>query len=330
MGRYVDSLTHVGAFSGVVRVAKDGDVLFEQAYGLAHRDPPIPTRSDTRFNLASIGKMFTAVAVLQLAEQGKLSLQDPIAKYLPGILPPEIGSKIRIAHLLTHTSGLGDFTQEPFADDDPRSWRDDLRHLRGAALESEPGTGWAYSNAGYLLLGAVVENVSGEDFHDYLRRHVYEPAGMNTAGEFSVDQLPPNTATGYTEEKCEGGTRLVSVYRGPSRGGPAGGNFASATDLHRFAQALLKGRLLRPETVREMLSPRPELNSPRYGYGVQLFGTSGSDVGHSGGAPGMNNYLRVRLDQGYVFVALSNTDTGGRLAIRKIAELASPPDRDGN
>ncbi len=169
---YLDKVVAGDLFSGTVLLARNGEVLFKGAYGQANKDFDTPNNIDTKFNLGSMNKMFTAVAVAQLAKRGKLSFDDPVGKYLStDWLPVEVAGKITIRHLLTHTSGLGSYFNEKFMNSSRALFRnvDDYKPLVADDRPAfEPGTKWAYSNTGFLLLGAVIEKVTGQNYFDYV------------------------------------------------------------------------------------------------------------------------------------------------------------------
>lgn len=306
---YIRKLADADAFSGAVLVSRDGTPVFQGAYGEASREFGVPNRVETRFILGSINKMFTAVAILQQVERGHLRLDDPVSRHLPGVLPEDVAVRIRIEHLLTHTSGLGDFlfTPEmwPLSRARFRGISDYLSILAEAELRFEPGTRWGYSNTGYLLLGAILEKVTGRDYFDYVSENIFEPAGMTATGSPELDMVPLNLASGYERHFVNGAFRLRSDrYEQVVRGTPAGGGFSSVADMMRFGEALRLNRLLLPETTRMMLTPKPELGSPAYGFGAGVHGNGG--VGHTGGGPGTNNAFEIYLETGVIIVALGN------------------------
>lgn len=316
-------------FSGAVLLARGSDVLFAEAYGDANKNYGVPNRLDTRFSLGSQNKMFTAVAIAQLVEAGKLSFEDPLSKFLPDHFAPGVAEKIRIEHLLTHTSGLGNYFNRKYMESSRARFRtiDDLMELnRGDSLAFEPGKGWRYSNTGFLVLGKIVELVSGQDYHDYVREHVYLPAGMESTGQFELDQVNRDIAVGYEKEYSEAGLRYRNnVFDLGVRGGPAGGGYSTVGDLHRFALALMGGKLVSPAMVEILITPKPELSSPTYGYGFRraVVEGAGSDrmiVGHGGGFPGVSTYLDMVPSTGHVFVVLSNYGNGALwpLGLRKL------------
>ena len=196
-------------------VAKDGEVLFGKAYGMADRDKGIPNQLDTKFNLGSVGKTFTGVAIAQLAQEGKLAFDDPVGKYV-SVLPADIADKVTIEQLLTHTSGFGDFmTPEYHANkDNVLTIPEFMRYVVNQPLRFEPGTAHQYSNGGYILLGAVIESVSGKSYYDYIREHVLEPAGMEHTDFYEKDADTPNLARGYHPAGIPTGLKLLPPLEG--------------------------------------------------------------------------------------------------------------------
>jgi CubicO group peptidase (beta-lactamase class C family) len=322
---YVQKLAEADAFSGAVLLAKDGKVLFEKAYGEASKDFHVPNRTDTKFNLGSMNKMFTAVAIAQLAERGKLSLEDPLAKFLPEFPTKEAAQKIKLKHLLTHTSGLGSYFNQKFMESSRERFRtvDDMMKLaEGEKLAFEPGTKWAYSNTGMLVLGAVIERVTGQSYFDYVRENIYKPAGMTNTDAYELDLVTPNLAVGYQKEFNEDGTIRFrnNIFQHVIRGGPAGGGYSTVGDLLKFDMALRANKLVGAEYVRQLLSAKPELNSPEYGYGF-FVDAKNRIVGHSGGFSGISSNLAMFLDSGYTAIVLSNYDGGSMPVGRKMQEL---------
>ncbi len=324
---HLDRLAVSDAFSGTVLLAKDGNVMFKQASGLASRRFNVPNKIDTKFNLGSMNKMFTGVAIAQLVERGKLSLEDPLRKYLStDWLPRDVTDKIRIKHLLTHTSGLGSYFNETYDKSSRALFRalDDYKPLiQGSTLAFEPGTDWQYSNTGMFLLGVVIEKVTGGTYFDYVRQHIYEPAGMINTDCYEMDRPVPNLAIGYSQEKAKGGPVWTNnLYKHVLKGGPAGGGFSTVEDLFRFAEALRGGKLLSPKYADMVTSGKPDWGSPDYGFGFGIGGDPGDRVvGHSGGFSGINSNLDIFLDSGYTAAVMSNQDRGASLVTGKITEL---------
>jgi len=321
----VKRLAEHDVFSGTVLLARDGKVLYKSAYGLASKRFDVPNKIDTKFNLGSMNKMFTAVAILQLVERGKLALDDPLSKYVgTDWLPREITDKIKIEHLLTHTSGLGSYFNDTYMQSSKLRFREleDYKPLvKDETLAFEPGTRWSYSNTGMFLLGVVIEKATGQNYFDYIRENVYKVAGMTNSDCYDMDRPVPNLAIGYT---LDGGEWRNNLYLHVVRGGPAGGGFSTVEDLLRFDQALRGHKLLSAASTEELWKGRPDLHSPEYGYGFGICGTPNDRiVGHSGGFSGISSNLDMFLDSGYTAAVMSNYDGGAIPIQRKIRELVA-------
>ncbi|MGD1049120.1 MAG: serine hydrolase domain-containing protein, partial [Candidatus Krumholzibacteriaceae bacterium] len=292
-------------FSGVVLVAKGGTALFEKAYGLASKEYGVPNRVDTRFNLGSLCKIITHIAVEQLAAKGALALDDELGKFLPDYPNKEAAEKITIRELLDMTSGVGDFFGEKY-DATPknriRNLADYLPLFASEPLLFEPGTKNQYSNGGYLLLGLIIEKASGQSYYDYVREHIYEPAGMKSTGHLEADVPVENVASGYTLT-WDGGDhagepRRNNIYTRPARGSSAGGGYSTVDDLLKLVLALKAGTFPAPETA-------------------GMFAGSGY---YAGGAPGISAFVGTEPATDCTIIVLSNYDpptavkTGNALA----------------
>ncbi len=307
----MDRLAAEDRFSGAVLFSKNGRPLFEQAYGFADHAFNAPNKVDTKFNMASVTKVFTAVAILQLVEQGKLTLDETLAKALPDYPNREVASKVTILELLEHRSGLGDIFGKAYEDSNPSKYRtlqDYLPLFANEPLLFEPGARVAYSNAGFVVLGLVIERLSGESYYEYVQDHIFKPAGMTDTGFWSSQDDAPNLALGYTAlapGQLPGGAQqpatapreaTLSLARGIS----AGGSFSTVEDLMRFSEALRTQKLLKPESVALLLQG---------GYGMPAGSSNGVRyAGHGGGAPGANTYFEMYPDAGYAVVVLANVD----------------------
>lgn len=297
-------------FSGNVLVAHDGHVLFEHSYGLADPAAGTPVTPDTRFNLASTGKLFTIVAVMQLVQQGKLDLDAPVGQYLPDWPVATVREQVTPRHLLMHTSGLGLYWGAAFDARRPSLQRlSDHLPLLSAEPAFPPGTGWRYSNVGYQLLGLLVEKLSGEDYHDYVARHVFAPAGMADSGFFAMDGRAEGVAV-----PRRGGTGPDRDQRLPMpepRGGAAGGGYSTARDLLRFHRALVGGALLDEATLQLMFAPvvlPAGTRAPPHGLGGLRYEADGHVVyGHPGGAPGVGVDFLATRDDDWAIVVMGNT-----------------------
>jgi len=291
-------------FSGVVLVARHGEVLLQKAWGLANRETRTLATLDTRFRLGSMNKMFTSVATLQLVEAGKLSLDDTIGKILPDYPNKDVASKVTVRHLLTHTGGTGDIFGPDFEKNrlTLREHSDYLKLYGSRGLTHEPGAEFRYSNYGFVLLGALIEKVTGMSYYDYVRSHIFQPAGMSSTDSLTEADVVPNRSIGYM--KGPGGW-APNTGTLPWRGTSAGGGYSTAGDLLRFAQALEAGKLISKASLAAATTPNKE--DYGYGFGIQGEGSL-RGYGHGGGAPGMNGELRIFPQLGYVVISLSNLD----------------------
>jgi CubicO group peptidase (beta-lactamase class C family) len=339
MTRYLDKLSEADVFSGAVLVARDGEPVFTGAYGMANAALDAANHLDTRFNIGSMNKMVTSVAIAQLEEAGELAFDDTIARHLPDY-PAEVAEQVTIHHLLTHTSGLGDFFGPRYqeAKESLHTLGDYLELFVDDPLRFEPGARFEYSNAGFIVLGLIVEAVAGDDYFDHVREAVYRPAGMDRTDSFERDAGTPNLAVGYTyplpddpkDLKVEDvlGERVTNDFFLAPRGTSAGGGYSTVDDLLRFDRALRADTLLEPATVATLIEGKVETPfgpDVRYAYG---FGDDRSGptriVGHGGGAPGIIAKLDMYWDLGTTVVALGNYDRVAELVSMKAKRLLAP------
>ena len=321
-------LADADVFSGAVLLAKDGQVLYKGAFGMANKDFNVPNRVDTKFNLGSMNKMFTGVAIAQLVEKGKLSYDDPLSKFIPDFPNPDAAKKIQIKHLLTHTAGLGGYFTEKYdamsrarirtVDDMMKLAREDEKELR-----FEPGSKWQYSNTGMMVLGKVIEIVSGQSYFDYVRENIYKPAGMTNTDAYELDKVNTNLAVGYDKRFTDSGVEWGNnIFAHVMRGGPQGGGYSTVEDLLKFDQALRSGKLVSPATFKLISTPKPELNSPQYGYGFG-YDAQRNVTGHSGGFPGISSNLDMYLGNGWTAIVMSNYSRGSGPLSQKMARLVT-------
>lgn len=326
---FVKGLVAEGKFSGAVLVARDGKSIFKRAYGLANREFDVPNRVDTRFNLASAGKMFTGVAVAQLAERGRLSFDDLVGKHLPDY-PREVASQVTVHHLLTHTSGMGSYWKPEFHEANHarfREVRDYLPLFADDPLAFKPGEKWSYSNAGFMLLGAIIERVSGQSYFGYVKEQVFGRAGMGDTDFYEADRVTPNLASGYTKQNryLQGSDEWTSnVFISPVKGGPAGGAYSTVDDLLRFDVALRTHKLLSRKYTETVLAGKVEYRpNAKYAYGFANDIVEGERVVfHDGGANGVSAEFDLYPDLGYTVVVLSNLDHPSARPVVKKAQQA--------
>jgi CubicO group peptidase (beta-lactamase class C family) len=238
---HLNSLARNEDFSGVVLIAKDGNPILQAAYGYANLADHIPNHIDTRFNMASMGKMFTAVAVMQLVQQGKIALTEEVGRYLPDFPNEAVRTQVTVEQLLTHTSGMGNFWEQldEKAKDHYRSVSDYIPLFAHEKLLFEPGKGFAYSNNGFTVLGLIIEAVSGKSYFDYVKENIYLPCGMADTDAFALDEPVSRMAIGYSRSQDRPGQLVSNLFVTTFKGGPAGGSYTTAPDLLRFADALV-------------------------------------------------------------------------------------------
>jgi len=303
----IKNLVSQNKFSGCIQISNRKEILFREAYGYASKSYLFENKINTKFNIASVGKIFTSVAILQLVEKGVLSLNVPIKEYCQGLISDDISDKITIRHLLTHTSGLGDYVglvnsasyQTAYEELD-----DFIDILKNATLSFEPGSKWNYSGIGYLLLGFIIKNITG-DYYDYITKNIFKKAEMNESGFWLFDEVLENAATAhYFDEKY--GKWRVWVNKPVTRGVPAGGGYSTVGDLTKFINALIDFKLINSTLVKEATTAKPEINSPFYGYGLFV---NENEVGHGGDGTGTNAKIGYK-NNGIIIVILSNISNG--------------------
>ncbi len=288
-----------------IAVARNGEVLKAAGYGLANLEHRVPVRAETIFQSGSLGKQFTAAAVMLLVEDGKIALSDAVAKYLPDA--PASWRAITVYHLLTHTSGIPDYTTATL---DLRRDRteDELARLAfGLELEFPAGARWNYSNTGYLLLGIVIRKTSGRFYADLLRERVFDPLGMKTARVISEEDIVPNRAAGY---RLVNGEVKNQEWVAPQLNTTADGAlYLSVLDLVAWDEGLSARAILKPESWARVFEPA-RLNSGKtfpYGFGWSLDEVAGQKVHRHGGAwQGFRSFIARYLGDGLTVVVLAN------------------------
>lgn len=322
---FMKKLAAADVFSGAVLLAKDGVPVYKGVFGMANKDFEAVNKIDTKFNLGSMNKMFTAVAIAQLVEKGKLSFEDSLSKFIPDFPDRESAEKIKIKHLLTHTAGLGGYFSEKWDKISRAQFRtvDDMMKMakEDEKLLFEPGTRWRYSNTGMLVLGKVIEIVSGQSYYDYVRENIHKPAGMMNTDCYELDRVNHNLAVGYDKSYTDNGiTFSNNIFMHVMRGGPQGGGYSTVEDLLKFDRALRSNKLIGAEYVRILTTAKPELNSPNYGFGFSV-SADGKGFGHSGGFPGINSNLDMFPESGWTAIVMSNYSRGGQPVLQKMRGL---------
>lgn len=329
----VDTLMHQQCdhdeLSGAMLLASHGEVLFESSCGEASKRYHALNNVETKFNLASVGKMFTAVAIAQLVESHRMAYRDKISKYIDtSWLPASVTDRITIGQLLSHTSGLPEFlTLEKSRNSSRAMYRElgDFRPLlRGLEPSFQPGTRYSYSNTGFLLLGVAIEKASGENYYEYVRKHIYQVAGMTNSDSYALDDPVENLATGYLWNQADSQPRKESTFEGVLRGTSFCCGYSTVHDLLRFSEALKNNRLITQKSLQTLWqnhSPEDTPSGGRYGYGFELHsGVAGRVVGHSGQFPGVSANFDLYLDRDRVVIILSNYPPD-RVMIGKVQDL---------
>jgi CubicO group peptidase (beta-lactamase class C family) len=302
IGAYLAPFIDSGNFTGALLISRHGKVLLREAYGLANYELGVPNSPRMRFHIASVSKAFTAAAILQLQEKGRLTLSDPVSRFLPDF--PE-GDKIRIEHLLTHTSGIRDINDLADYDDfarSPHSLPELVAKFAGLPLQFQPGAKYSYSNSNYNLLALILEKATGESYPDYLRRHIFGPAGMEESGhDGDATTLIPLAAAGY-EPAGEKGYENAPYIDWSTKTGN-GSLYSTVDDLSRFDRALNREVVLKKATCQAYFV---EGEGNRYGWYI------GRRLGHrvmsaKGRSPGFTAELDRFPDDDLTIILLSNS-----------------------
>lgn len=333
---YLQAVAEGDFFSGAMLVAVDSTPVLVRAYGAASREYGVQNNVETRFNLASVTKMLTAVAIAQLADRGKLSLDDTVVKHLPDYALPN-RERITIHQLLTHTAGLGrsEFHDSSVRDRVVRSVPEQLAKTL-APPEFAPGASARYNNEAWVVLGAIIERVSGQDYYSYVNDHIYRPAGMTGSGRFDGDLDVRNRATGYANLRLTdggpvfaAGPRRNTLFLSSVSGSPSGGTYSTVSDLFRFLDALRHHKLLSPEMTGRVMTQHATLDGPPglgerrgFAYGLETR-TAGwlTSIGKSGGAAGASAEVHFYPKFGCSIIVLSNYDGAAPFIERHLRTL---------
>jgi CubicO group peptidase (beta-lactamase class C family) len=301
----IDSLANAQQFSGVILVARNGTPLVERAYGMADREAGRANDLETSFNIGSINKLFTQIAIRQLADAGKLDVDSSLARAWPDYPNADIARTVTIRQILQMRSGIqGNIFAAPAGKTrhDVVTLQDYFELFKNEPPQFEPGSKQQYSNAGYIVLGLLVERLSGENYFEYVRKHIYEPAGMTRTGSWRIDRWPANTAIGYSRGSQDAPptaplTRNTDLL--PGKGSSAGGGYSNAHDLLRFLNALRQHKVP---------------SAPEAGM-----------IGVAGGAPGLNAAMEGDLPGGYDVIVLANLDPPAAERVVRLIRTALAP-----
>ncbi len=326
---YIDRLVADDDLSGALMIAVGGEPIFERYFGFADAARSVPCTPDTRFNLGSGNKMFTALAVAQLVAEGKLSYETTLDRFVPDHLDPEWKRTARIGHILSHTSGAGEYWTPETTEELRRvnTLRDFLPLIERAGIDFAPGTGCRYSNSNFILAGLVIEAATGRDYHDVIRERIYTPCGMADSDTYWMDGSVPGLA-----EPLTGKPRAWQAAGHGRRGSSAGGGFSTPRDILRFGRALVEGRIVGLPVLAEMTRshtahvPDADLD---YGYGFILQSDAGGtrSFGHGGIAPGINFEYRYFPASDVTLIAFCNQDNGAYDSLRMTATKLITGDR---
>ncbi len=332
-------------FSGVVRVSRDGNALFENAYGLASRRWNVPVQLSTRFDVASVTKLFTSVAILQLVDAGKLELDQNIGSLLD-LTDTVLNPEITIRQLLTHTSGIADDADEEAGESYEALWVDKpnysieqtgdfLPQFAHKSPNFAPGEGCRYCNCGYVLAGLTLEAVAETSYRDFICERIFAKAGMATAGFFHMADAEPDVAEGWDPARDDDGAVAgwrQNIYSYPPIGSPDGGAHVTAADLTRFLDALRNGELLSPELTTAFLTPQvhhsdDDDGSLHYGFGLEFELRADGSIrsfykdGINAGASAM---LRHYPELNVTVAVVSNSEDGAWAPVRIIDRVILP------
>ncbi|AWW74338.1 hypothetical protein CD351_07855 [Erythrobacter sp. KY5] len=335
LARHSQALVRTMDLSGTVLLARGENVEFSDSFGLADRDSGERNTIDTKFNLASIPKMFTATCILQLVEAGAISLDDTVGMHLPDYPGRDAAERATIAHLLMHRSGIGNYWQGLAELDGPHpeSHRDYLPLFANIPLEHEPGSAFSYSNGGYVVLGLIIEAVTGKSYYEHVQQAIFERAGMANTGNWRLDADVSNRAIPYMRSEETPGEWVDCSSRLEPRGSAGGGAYSTARDLHHFATALTRNRLLSRQMTQVLLQGRSQTPVGSYGYGVIEQDLNGVRLlGHSGGHYGVACELMMFPEIDTTFIVLTNGDVDAYWDIEAFVHelVAGPTDETRN
>jgi CubicO group peptidase (beta-lactamase class C family) len=329
MLKRISAIADKTGFSGTILVKRDREVLSEISYGYANRSEQIKNSAYTRYGIASGCKLFTAIAICQLVESGMLSLDAKLKDCLD-ISFPSFDESITVHHLLTHTSGIPDYFDEETMEDFEELWinnpmyriralEDFLPLFQDKPMKLTAGDRFHYNNAGYILLGLIIEKASSLSFSEYIQEHIFNKAGMSESGYFEFDRLPPNTAAGYID--FPDGSWKTNIYSLPAKGGSDGGAYVTANDMDKLWDALLNNRLVSEAYTKKLLAPYVKTgDNGSYGYGVWIE-KSNDDISKyhvMGYDPGVSFHSACYPHNGYKVVVCSNQSEGAYEIMRGI------------
>jgi CubicO group peptidase (beta-lactamase class C family) len=311
--KFVTQSAFEGDFSGTVLIANNGVPFFVESYGDANIEKKISNNNETKYGIASLNKMMTGLAIAQLVQAGRLNYSDLVSKHLPNYPNKEVAENVTIQQLLSHTSGLGDVFTEEWGKkiDSVRNVSDWFEFFVNNSLLFRPGKGFNYSNAAYVVLGAIIEKVSGTDYYTYIRENITKPLGMNNTEFYSKSDVVDNMAEGYYYKNAAN-PKLNNINTRPFRGFPAGGGYSTVSDLLKFGEAIRSMKLIDEKHTKLMTSKiRRIIPFLNVGYALGFLEDERDGtrmVGHEGGSEGVSADFNIYWDSGYTVIVLSNFD----------------------
>lgn len=301
INEYLQVHTNKYYFSGSVLIAQNGNILISKGYGMANYELDVPNTPQTKFRIASITKQFTAMAIMQLQEKNLLNVNDSIIKHIPDY--PETGKEITIHHLLTHTSGIPNYTSFPDYEQTmmiPSSVETTINKFKDKPLEFTPGEKYSYCNSGYILLGYIIEKISGKPYETYLLENIFQPLEMKNTGYDDYSQIIKNRASGYY---MTGNGSINAAYIDTSIGFSAGALYSTVEDLYLWDRALYTEKIISKTSLDNAFTPFLE----NYGYGWQITALFNHKlVGHAGGINGFVTNIDRYINDDICIIVLSN------------------------
>jgi CubicO group peptidase (beta-lactamase class C family) len=334
MNDRLENLQSNNQFSGSAFVKNEDQVLVNVSYGYANRSDQIKNQADTRYGIASGCKLFTSIAICQLVEDGEISFDSTLRDCLD-VKFPHFNETITIHHLLTHTSGIPDYFDEEVMDDFEELWikhpmyhirclKDFLPLFQNEEMKSSVGERFHYNNAGYILLGLIVEQASGLAFTDYVEKNIFKIAGMKDSGYFAFDSLPERTALGYIDNAD--GKWKTNIYSLPVKGGSDGGAFVTVTDMVKLWEALMSNQLINEAITNQLLTSHTQVKEDSfYGYGlwIKKNGNLISKYHIMGYDPGVSFHSAYYPDSSFKVIVCSNKSEGAFDIMNAIEEELS-------
>lgn len=328
---HCESLARAGDLSGAVLLVEHGKAVFRAAFGLADRERNMANTPETRFNLASVGKLFTSLAIMRFVESGRIALDDKLAKHWPDYPNRAVAQSVKIAQLLSHTAGIGNHARTTAAAlPETATQTQAVLTFAEKPPDAAPGTAMAYSNDGFIILGALVERLSGQPYFDHCRTTIFAPLAMTGTGFLIPPGRPKEFARAYARDLERPGVMRDATESDRVPPNASGGGYSTIDDLHTFADAIEHGRLLNKALTRAWLQGRVGFRSGRYGYGTMEEIAGGYRiVGHSGGHYGIAAELMMIEGRNMTFVVLMNGEVDAYYDLSSWVKREAAGENDG-